>query len=438
MKKFGIYSSIFVCAMLLSVTMFPGVLATYNGTKFVGELPADSVEAHWKLDETSGSTANDETTNHNGDIYGTPNLDQQGKLGRSIDFDGSDDYIEVGDDPGLDFGNNVDFSIFCWIKPDSNSCPILTKTSGIRGYWMRINASGFFQVQLGIGPSTTGATYDVNIVNDGEWHHVGLVRDGDTVEAWVDGVLEDSNTGASGSLANNEVLYIGSDGAGMASNYFDGKIDDVRIYRTIIDPTANMISHWKLDESSGITADDAMNVKDGTVYSVLHPPYWKPTGGKVGGCLDLDGSDDYVSVPDGFAGSYDFADDENFSIFLWIKPDNVNGEPILSKINTIGYRMRIDSSGYLFVEVDFGMTTKSVTGTTDLTLSTPDWFHVGMVRSGDTLEAWVNGYCEASDTGADGDISTSADLYFGREGADYLGGDIDDVRIFGEAVVPAN
>ena len=36
-----------------------------------------------------------------------------------------------------------------------------------------------------------------------------------------------------------------------------------------------------------------------------------------------------------------------------------------------------------------------------------------------------------------GSLDNSADLYFGTDGSTYFNGNIDDVRIFSEAVIPA-
>jgi hypothetical protein len=52
MRKIMRYVSVMtMCAMLMSVMAFPGVQATYGGTKFVGDLGTTSLEGHWKFDD---------------------------------------------------------------------------------------------------------------------------------------------------------------------------------------------------------------------------------------------------------------------------------------------------------------------------------------------------------------------------------------------------
>ena len=75
------------------------------------------------------------------------------------------------------------------------------------------------------------------------------------------------------------------------------------------------VAHWKLDETEGITARDEIS---GAEDIVMGGAFWQPTGGKVGGALELDGIDDCIVA--GF--SLNPADPEmtsGFSIFAWVK-----------------------------------------------------------------------------------------------------------------------
>jgi len=84
----------------------------------------------------------------------------------------------------------------------------------------------------------------------------------------------------------------------------------------------SLIAYWRLDEEAGEIAADIAGDNDGTLVG---DPVWQPTGGKVGGALQLDGSDDYIStafVLDPKAGP--------FSVFAWVKGDSP-GQTILSQ-----------------------------------------------------------------------------------------------------------
>jgi hypothetical protein len=436
MKKLKIFASIFVCAMLLSVTMFPGVMAAYTGTKFVGDLPSGvaTLSAHWKLDETTGSTAYDETDYDNdGTIYGAT-INQPGKIVTSFDFDGANDYVSVPTAVNLNFGANQDFSISAWVSCDSagrNGGRIIEKwQSGGVGYILQVDSSGY----PGFGIMTSEHSYllwdTASIVGAG-WTHVCGIRYGENIYLYVNGELADSYNAADVdySLSNLNPLYLGG-----TTEYFDGKIDDVRIYLDDYYPTASLIAHWTLEETTGTTAYDSADSHHGT--HVGAPTIMQ--AGKVDSYCYYFDNNDWVSVPD--HDNLDFTSGEDFSIFLWYKSSSGTNKNFLEKLSTAGYSLSTTNIGggadALYATVDLGATTVTRTGTTDI--RDGNWHHVGMVRQGDSLEIWVDGFSEGSTAGASGDISNSVALLFGNtENNPQFGVYLDDIRIYSEAVVPA-
>ena len=61
------------------------------------------------------------------------------------------------------------------------------------------------------------------------------------------------------------------------------------LFENVYDPT--LVAHWALDEAEGMTAQDSVT---GRGDWIIGNPLWQPTGGKVGGALQLDGVDDCV------------------------------------------------------------------------------------------------------------------------------------------------
>ena len=55
-----------------------------------------------------------------------------------------------------------------------------------------------------------------------------------------------------------------------------------------------LIAHWALDEEEGNIAYDSVGGNNADLYG---ESIWLPTGGQVGGALDLDGIDDYINTP---------------------------------------------------------------------------------------------------------------------------------------------
>ncbi|MFC1742201.1 DUF2341 domain-containing protein, partial [Nanoarchaeota archaeon] len=81
--------------------------------------------------------------------------------------------------------------------------------------------------------------YTVNYtgdVNDGSWHHMAATYDGSTMSLYIDGVLDASNTGLSGSLPVKEgPVWIGRHhDPNNSTGYFDGTVDEVMIFNRSI------------------------------------------------------------------------------------------------------------------------------------------------------------------------------------------------------------
>jgi hypothetical protein len=73
------------------------------------------------------------------------------------------------------------------------------------------------------------------IITDGNWHHVGLVRDGSNRTLYVDEVV--AATDAQSSLVSSyEGLNIGAGRSLDPGTFWSGLIDDVRIYNRAMTP----------------------------------------------------------------------------------------------------------------------------------------------------------------------------------------------------------
>jgi len=86
---------------------------------------------------------------------------------------------------------------------------------------------GYFDI--GGSNSCSGGTVRAN-----EWQHVSATYDGSYIRCYING-KEVGKTADSGSIDTQDTtLYIGSDGG--AANYFNGLIDEVKIYHYALSP----------------------------------------------------------------------------------------------------------------------------------------------------------------------------------------------------------
>ena len=119
-----------------------------------------------------------------------------------------------------------------WQAPAITGVDQAGSTSDIN--WGTLNASG----RIGIYVGDSGGVYSTNPINDGQWHNVAMTRDATTglVQLYVDGVLNGSGTFDVGTKAAQFYL-IGaltdrnSGGYVTGANYFNGQLDEVRIYK---------------------------------------------------------------------------------------------------------------------------------------------------------------------------------------------------------------
>ncbi|MHC4536562.1 MAG: LamG domain-containing protein [Planctomycetota bacterium] len=232
------------------------------------------------VETTADSSGNDNT----GTLYNGPTWQPSGgRTEGGLEFDGINDYVNVMDDVSLRPGN-ASWTISVWARPPNQNqrAFILSK---------RQNLSPYEQFSLGIAGSDSHASlsgkkvvfcyiesasvcersgYTTNDIANGDWHHIGVVADKstDTIRIYVDGVEEaitvDYNFGSWPTIDNVDNLHIG-----CIKNYyyFNGVIDDVRIYNQVLDANdvyppsdglPGLVGHWKLDESgSSITVTAA-------------------------------------------------------------------------------------------------------------------------------------------------------------------------------------
>ena len=196
--------------------------------------------AHWKLDETSGFTAYDSSGNGNtGTLVNGPTW-TAGKIDGGLSFDGIDDNVNFGTPSDLLMSSNTIFSISLWLKINSKipgQFPILAGTrTSTRGYWFELNPSSNMLYFITRDNSFHKAGISYSEISDKNWYFVTGVFGGtgaDQQKIYLDGVLKNSTEGSYNAPTSN--FYIGYNQ--NDNDYFNGSIDDVRIYNRALNST---------------------------------------------------------------------------------------------------------------------------------------------------------------------------------------------------------
>ena len=92
---------------ILAVIFAIGILMTPS----YAEIDPDTIVAYWSFDEGAGKTAEDGSGNVlDGELVGGPSW-ADGKVAKALEFDGSDDYVEV-----VDITTPPILTFTCWFK----------------------------------------------------------------------------------------------------------------------------------------------------------------------------------------------------------------------------------------------------------------------------------------------------------------------------------
>ena len=180
---------------------------------------------YWTFDgpDISGANALDKSGSGNtGTIVGATKT--IGKLGQALKFNGTSDFVLLGDPPILNFGTG-NFSASVWVYPTEtdNFTSIIDFTNNGVGGWAIQDLGGlnWIDFMLPLNARARSQTFTRNI-----WHHVVAIRNGSTISIYVDGVKGSDNTDGSDVDTNpNPAL-----GFSFGGRDWSGKLDDVRIY----------------------------------------------------------------------------------------------------------------------------------------------------------------------------------------------------------------
>ncbi len=398
--------------------------------------------------------------------------DKYGMSTGAMGFDGSGDYVDFETDESLNLTSN--FTVSLWARrlgsPNadfpgliSNGIGDLTDTSndvGQNGWaltWRDGAGNPYVSAYIGNG---TGSRRTNNLfISDNNWHHFVLMKNGDNLSLYFEGVLNKS-TSINNALNDFESIGISIGSYKTYSRFFNGSISQTQIWNRTLSATEvealyesskpkmsagsinkGLVGHWMLDDEG--YNSNTERITDKTPY--------ENHGTNSGSILTTDrmGQSNRAMEFDGGEGGVDSISSSttsglsnivNGSISLWVNSYN---SPDYGGNNQEG-KIKIGPNKPLIYGVNSFSVYWSGSSTEYLGscgLSYGEWRHITLI--------WINAGSEASDgklkyyregilcktvTGLNLSLNTVESFEMGSYGASPLNGSISDVRIYNRAL----
>ncbi len=415
-------------------------------------------------DVTSTAAIDKSTTGANGTRSGTTK--NVGKIGQALKFNGTTDKVTVADKSALDLTTNFSVSAWAWIDPASTGYVVIYTSGTQLNFWELV----FNGATPEVCEDNIVCTAAARAVTKGAWHQVVMVKTGDSgnnVQFFTDGVA--NGTIAIGTVSTPSGTKTIGVGGNQTTNFFNGKIDDLRIYNRALSSTeitalykygqskmdssqtaapttgnnlkTGLVGWWTMDgpDTTAVTTKDKSGSgNNGTLTAVTF------VSGKVGQALNFNGSSGKVDVGNKSQLSFGTG---NFSIATWVKPNgsNLSYSAIVSKYS-VGFGYFITLNGFIpriFLNDSVpaaGNYLWSDCGTTGLVNNKWSQFVVTFQRNGNAV-CYINGVSTGvlDISTENGNLDNTEHFVIGEELPDttYFKGGIDDVRVYNRVLSQA-
>lgn len=406
--------------------------------------PLGSPIGYWKFNEgysttayNSGNTSgiNGTLTNMSSPATSTSGWTNSGKFGKSLNFDGSNDYVSIPTSVSLDPGSG-NFTATIWLNTSTTGDQMLlsryNSTNPYAGWGVAMNyatgSCGAGKVCFWDGSSWQGVTHGMSTST---WYHLAVVKNGTTVTFYVNGLSIGSITAQSSIGAATSSFLIGADTPLTSTLYYTGNMDEVKYFNSALTPQQvvldmnqgqtsvqgalsdntnyqpqaasqeycvpgdstsciSPITRWNFEEGNGSSANDSTG--NANTCTLTNSPTWTP--GKIGKALTyVSSSSQYLNC--GNISSLNSAN--KFTITGWAKRSSTSSNyvELISKVTDANNYLAIElyNDGKLYLTIANGSVTYGDAGT----LNDTNWHYIALVYDGtqtgnaNRLKGYVDG-----------------------------------------------
>ena len=341
-------------------------------------------------------------------------------------FDGTGDYLNQSTNRFLDGST---WTVEGWVYTSDTTATIAAQYVSSGGQFSSRTILGISSGLIYIfqaGSSVSGTT---NISNN-QWYHIAYVRNGSTVKAYVNGILEATFSGfINPSLTTTMFFYDGFNSGQELLGYFSNlRVTTTEVYASNFTPPTSPLTAITgtalLTCQSNRLIDNSTNnftiTKNGDVKISAFGPFTE-TDTTTGSGYFGSTSDNLRVATITALGSGDF------TIECWIYPisfanyrviwDNRTSDPDASGI---AFGLDANAKVYVYTNNGFAITTTTA-------LISNQWTHVSLVRNGagsGNLKIYINGQADVTTATITANISRTS-VYIGNDldgtGAPFVG-----------------
>jgi hypothetical protein len=401
--------------------------------------------SYWGFDEGYGTSTNDTSANNNDGTFGASTAapswqtEDQCISSKCLFFDGTNDVVTVANTINgvqtVSFWAKVQSTSSTQELIDLNGTDYLTSVSGT------VTANGFGTETVYVD-GQVGATLTAN-----RWHYV-TVTTSSSLSASAIKIGQVSTNYGQLFMDEVKIYNYARTAAQVKQDFLKGASD--KGSSAVLGSSSQsylsngLVGYWKMDESaangctggSNDSCDSSGNGNDGA---------WNgdatTTAGKFGNGITLDGTGDYVNIPDPSSGTLDFGTG-NFTVSTWAKTsDTTNQSRLLTKGGggTPLYQLTKTAAGLVNFQVrDGSSNSATATGVTNIADGT--WHHILGTRIGTTTNIYIDGKLDATGTNTSlGSADNAVALTIGQfgDGTLYFAGQLDEVRVYNRDLSPA-
>jgi hypothetical protein len=408
----------------------------------------------------------------------TLTTDRFGNANSAYNFDGVNDFIDAGD--FYNFGNS-NFTISCWFKllPTSLNASLVSKREvNMWGNWWVQEVNGF---QIDESDQSSILTLNhPSALNKQLWTNYIIIREGNILSFYVNGVLSDQETLSTAyNMNNNANLLFGTTFLeGSYVGLLKGKLDDISIYSRAIDseeisslyttttstvsappcPTlatnlqTGLVGYWPF---CGNANDESGNGNNGTVNGAT---LTTDRFGNANSAYSFDGVNDIITL-----NSIPL---QNGTISLWYEESVLNNSNPNSGHPPIGSQLIGQGTGHqpsvTYCDFALGISSyngqpefysfenSSNNGWTDYNLTSVSanstWHNLIFVVDGVQLSMYLNGNLVSSTVLSNALLNSGAPLSFGGRYVyqssngvffnNFFNGKLDDIGIWNRILTP--